>query len=208
MTNPSFTQLVLASSNTGKLREFGALLADIGVEVLPQSALAIPDAEETGLTFVENALLKARAAAQHSGLAALADDSGLVVPALGGAPGIYSARYSGVHGGGTDRNAANNRKLLEVMAQLRGSERNAYYICILVLLRSAEDPVPVICEGRWWGRIATQASGEHGFGYDPVFELPELGCTAAELDPVKKNRISHRGIASAALLASLQRDSH
>jgi XTP/dITP diphosphohydrolase len=198
-------KLVLASNNAGKLREFAQLLAPLGVSVIPQSELGVPEVEETGLTFIENALLKARAASEYTGLPALADDSGLVVPALGGAPGIHSARYSGVEGDRASRDPANNRKLLDALSGQRDSARDAYYLCVLVLLRHPQDPVPVLCEGRWWGRIAEQPSGSQGFGYDPLFALPDSGRTAAELDAAEKNRLSHRGVASAALLHALQR---
>lgn len=184
-------KLVLASNNRGKLAELRELLADRNIELFAQAELGIGDIEETGLTFVENALLKARHAANASGLPALADDSGLCVDALGGAPGLYSARYAGVHGD----NAANNAKLLQVLGDMPRVARIAHFHCTLVLLRSATDPAPLIAEGRWHGEVLHAPRGEHGFGYDPVFFDPILGKGAAELDATTKNRVSHRGIA-------------
>ncbi|MEL0168906.1 MAG: RdgB/HAM1 family non-canonical purine NTP pyrophosphatase [Pseudomonadaceae bacterium] len=200
MTNKSalpFSELVLASNNKGKLAELQAMLGD-SITVRPQSDFTDIEAEETGLTFVENALIKARHAARVSGLPALADDSGLAVDALGGAPGIYSARYAG--GGG---DAANNAKLLEALKDVPDAERGAQFICALALLRHAEDPIPVICEGAWEGRILHAASGEHGFGYDPLFWVPERDCSSAELSPQEKNQLSHRAQALALLKARL-----
>lgn len=192
-------KLVLASSNRGKLAEFNALLGDSGFEVVAQASLGVKDAEETGLSFVENALLKARHAAHCTGLTALADDSGLCVQALGGAPGLYSARYAGGHGD----SAANNAKLLQQLAGVPWEQRNAFFICALTLVTRAEDPTPLIVEGRWHGRVLETPSGKKGFGYDPLF-LPEgHEVSAAELDPVVKNRISHRGQALAQLQARL-----
>ena len=194
-------RLVLATGNAGKAREIGALLAPAGVEILPQSAFGLDSAAETGATFVENAILKARHAAAGSGLPAIADDSGLVVDALGGAPGIHSARYAGVSGDAGD--AANVQKLLAALAATPGAPRSARFVCVAVLLRHPDDPLPLICEGRWEGSIAPSPRGQGGFGYDPVF-LPEGGTrTAAELLPEEKNRRSHRGAAFAALLARL-----
>lgn len=192
-----FNELVLASNNKGKLAELQAMLGD-RIKVRPQSDFTDIEAEETGLTFVENALIKARHAARVSGLPALADDSGLAVDALGGAPGIYSARYAG--GGG---DAANNAKLLEALKDVPDAERGAQFICALALLRHAEDPIPVICEGAWQGRILHAASGEHGFGYDPLFWVPERDCSSAELSPQEKNQLSHRARAMALLKARL-----
>lgn len=193
--------VVLASGNTGKLREFRELLRDCGLSVRPQADFDVPEAEETGLSFVENALLKARNAARHTGLAALADDSGLEVDALQGQPGIYSARFAGPGAG----DAANNARLLAALAAVPdGPQRAARYQCVLVYLRHAADPTPVICQGSWEGRIALQPSGSGGFGYDPLFWLPDRGVTAAELDKSLKNRISHRGQALRALLLALQ----
>ena len=196
MTNKTalpFSELVLASNNKGKLAELQAMLGD-SITVRPQSDFTDIEAEETGLTFVENALIKARHAARISGLPALADDSGLAVDALGGAPGIYSARYAG--GGG---DAANNAKLLEALKDVPDAERGAQFICALALLRHAEDPIPVICEGAWQGRILHAPSGEHGFGYDPLFWVPERDCSSAELSPQEKNQLSHRARAMALL---------
>jgi len=182
-------KLVLASNNAGKLAEFGRLLQGSGIEVVAQSELGLQDIEETGLTFVENALLKARNAARVTGLPALADDSGLCVDALDGAPGLYSSRYAGPEGD-AQRNIA---KLLEALEWVPDDRRSARFCCALVLLRHAEDPQPLIAEGRWEGRILHAPRGNNGFGYDPVFLDPENNLTAAELDPAIKNRISHRG---------------
>ncbi|MBU6248792.1 MAG: RdgB/HAM1 family non-canonical purine NTP pyrophosphatase [Xanthomonadaceae bacterium] len=192
-------RIVLASGNRGKLAEFKHLLADSGLDVVAQGELGVEDIEETGLTFVENALLKARHAARVTGLPALADDSGLCVDALGGAPGLYSARYAGTHGD----NAANNARLLRELEGRPDAERRAFFICVLVLLRHADDPAPLVAEGRWHGRVLHAPRGDGGFGYDPLF-LPDghtLG--AAELDKALKNRISHRGQALAQLHARL-----
>ncbi|AOH36195.1 RdgB/HAM1 family non-canonical purine NTP pyrophosphatase [Luteimonas sp. JM171] len=182
-------KLVLASNNAGKLAEFGRLLEGSGIEVVVQSELGVQDIEETGLTFVENALLKARNAARVTGLPALADDSGLCVDALDGAPGLYSSRYAGPEGD-AQRNIA---KLLDALAGIPDERRSARFCCALVLLRHAEDPQPLIAEGRWEGRILHSPRGSNGFGYDPVFLDPENNLTAAELDPAIKNRVSHRG---------------
>jgi XTP/dITP diphosphohydrolase len=190
---------VLASGNRGKLAEFDELLADSGIELIAQSVLGVSDIEETGLSFIENAILKARHATRATGLPALADDSGLCVDALGGAPGLASARYAGRHGD----SAANIAKLLEAMRAVPDARRGAHFICVLVLLRHADDPAPLVAEGRWRGRILHAPRGAGGFGYDPVFHDPQRGCTAAELDPALKNRISHRGAALAALLQQL-----
>ncbi|MBV8158104.1 MAG: RdgB/HAM1 family non-canonical purine NTP pyrophosphatase [Dyella sp.] len=187
--------IVLASSNPGKLAEFSVLLADSGLNVVPQSAYDVSDADETGLTFVENALLKARHAVRISGLPALADDSGLCVEHLRGAPGLYSARYSGTHGD----NAANNAKLLQEMKDVPVDQRGAFFICVLVLLQHADDPAPLIAEGRWHGRVLHEQRGVHGFGYDPLFLPDGETVSAAELPPGLKNRISHRGRALAEL---------
>lgn len=189
MTERMMTKVVLASGNAGKLREFAGLLADSGIEVVPQSELGVPEADETGLSFVENAILKARNAAQHTGLPALADDSGIVVDALHGRPGIYSARFAGV---GAD-SAANNRKLLDEMAEVSEMQRSARFRCCIVFVRDAVDPVPLIAEASWEGIILQHAAGTEGFGYDPLFFVPTHGCSAAELDAAEKNRISHRG---------------
>jgi len=193
-------RIVLASSNPGKLKEFGAMLADSGLEVTPQSSLGIGDADETGLTFVENALIKARHAARASGLPALADDSGLCVDHLGGAPGLYSARYAGDHGNA----AANNAKLLQAMEGVPEAQRGAFFIGVLVLLRHADDPAPLIAEGRWHGRILTEGRGTGGFGYNPVFLPDGYAQSVAEMDDALKNRLSHRGQALARLRERLQ----
>jgi len=181
--------IVLASNNPGKVREFSQLLADARIAVSPQGAHGVPEAAETGLTFVENAILKARNAARHSGLAAMADDSGIEVDALDGAPGIYSARYAGPQASDAD----NLARLLRDLEGVPDDERTARYQCVLVHLRDPQDPTPLICQGTWEGLILRESRGANGFGYDPVFLVPTHGCTAAELDPVEKNRISHRG---------------
>ncbi|WP_018867687.1 MULTISPECIES: RdgB/HAM1 family non-canonical purine NTP pyrophosphatase [unclassified Thioalkalivibrio] len=182
-------RVVLATGNPGKLREIRALLEPLGLAVEAQSEHAVPEADETGLTFVENAILKARNAARHTGLPAIADDSGLEVDALHGQPGIYSARYAGPDGD----DAANNAKLLEALAGVPPEQRGARFRAVVVYLEHAEDPAPIIAQGVWPGRIAEQASGAEGFGYDPLFFVPQEGCTSAELPPETKNRLSHRG---------------
>ena len=192
-----FSRLVLASNNAGKLKELQAMLGD-DIEVLPQREFTDQEADETGLSFVENAILKARHAARASGLPALADDSGLAVDALGGAPGIYSARYADGQG-----DAANNAKLLQALRDVPDAERGARFICALALVRHAEDPVPIICEGAGEGRILHPARGEHGFGYDPLFLIPELGLSSAELPARQKNQLSHRARAMQQLRARL-----
>jgi XTP/dITP diphosphohydrolase len=192
-------RIVLASSNRGKLAEFNRLLADSPFEVIPQTELGVEDAEETGLTFVENALLKARHASQVTGLPALADDSGLCVAHLRGAPGLYSARYSGGHGNAE----ANNARLLRELQGVPLEQRGAFFICVLALLWHAEDPAPVIAEGRWHGRVLDAPRGERGFGYDPLFLPHGQSQSAAELDHEVKNRLSHRGQAMAKLHARI-----
>ncbi|MGB5451373.1 MAG: RdgB/HAM1 family non-canonical purine NTP pyrophosphatase [Sedimenticolaceae bacterium] len=192
-------RVVLASSNKGKVKEFAELLGGRDISVVPQSDFAVPDADETGLTFVENAILKARNAAKHTGLAAIADDSGIEVDYLNGAPGIYSARYAGQGAG----SAANNARLLEALAGVPAAQRNARFQCVLVYLRHAEDPTPIICQGTWEGRILEAMRGEEGFGYDPLFYVPDEGCSAAELSAERKNALSHRGQALRCLLAAL-----
>lgn len=189
----ALTELVLASHNAGKLKELQAMLGD-AVRVRSVAEFSSHEPEETGLSFVENAILKARHAAQVSGLPALADDSGLAVDALGGAPGIYSARYAG----GKD-DAANNAKLLAELADVPDAERGAQFVCALALVRHADDPLPILCEGLWHGRILHEPRGEHGFGYDPLFWVPECGCASAELPAAEKNRLSHRAHAMAQL---------
>lgn len=191
-------RIVLASGNRGKVREFSELLADRAISVIPQSDFGVPDVAETGLTFVENAIIKARNAAAHTALPAIADDSGLEVDYLNGAPGIYSARYAG-DGGST----ANIAKLLSALGGVDTPDRGARFQCVLVYLRHADDPTPLICQGTWEGRILTAAQGEAGFGYDPVFYVPDEGCSAAELSADRKNALSHRGQALRCLLAAL-----
>ena len=194
------SRIVLASNNAGKLREFTALFSTVGIEIVPQGDLAVPEAEEPFGTFIENALTKARHASRLTGLPAIADDSGLCVRALRGAPGVYSARYA-QRAGGDQGDAANNAYLVE---QLRGvADRRAYDCCVLALVRHADDPEPLFAEGRWAGEIVDAPRGEHGFGYDPYFHLPSLGATAAELEPAVKNTHSHRALALKALLARL-----
>ncbi|MEI2742163.1 MAG: RdgB/HAM1 family non-canonical purine NTP pyrophosphatase [Candidatus Competibacter sp.] len=193
-------KLILATGNPGKVRELEAVLAGFDLGIAPQSAFAVPEVEETGLTFVENALIKARNAARHGGLPALADDSGLVVDALEGAPGIYSARYAGP--GANDR--ANIDKLLAELAGLPAARRSARFVCALALLRHPADPTPLICQASWEGMVLAEPRGAGGFGYDPVFWVPDQGRTAAELEPDVKNRLSHRGQALALLRECLR----
>ncbi|MGO4222916.1 RdgB/HAM1 family non-canonical purine NTP pyrophosphatase [Lysobacter sp. TAF61] len=195
---------VIASSNAGKLREFRDLLGGSGIEFVTQGELGVGDADETGLTFVENALLKARKAARETGMPALGDDSGLCVDALGGAPGLYSARYAGVHGDA----GANIDKLLHAIRDVPDAQRGAHFYAVIVLLRHPEDPQPFIAEGSWSGRILHERRGDGGFGYDPVFFDPDNGCSAAELETGLKNRISHRGRALAALRQLLHAGTH
>lgn len=192
-------QIVLASNNAGKLREFSALFATQHIEVLPQSAFNVPECPEPYHTFVENALAKARHASRVSGLPALSDDSGICVNALGGAPGVLSARFAGDH---PKSDAANNAKVSQELAKF--DDKSCYYVCVLVLVRHADDPQPIIAEGIWRGTWQSEAAGEHGFGYDPHFYLPEQGCTAAELSPDMKNQISHRALALHELLNKIQ----
>lgn len=191
-------KLVIASNNAGKLREFEHMLAPLGIEVVTQSQLGIPEAEEPHVTFIENALAKARHASSLSGLPALADDSGICVTALDGAPGVYSARYAG---DSPKSDQANNDKL---MRDMRGvTDRRAHYYCVLVLVRHADDPQPIIAEGEWHGEIAHEERGNGGFGYDPMFWLPELGKMSSELTHEEKHAISHRGRAMKVLLQRL-----
>lgn len=192
-------RLVLASSNPGKVAEFNRLLADSDFEVVTQASLGVEDADETGLSFVENALLKARHAARATGLPTLADDSGLCVDHLRGAPGLYSARYAGNHGD----NAANNAKLLRELDGVPPEQRGAFFICVLALIRHADDPAPLIAEGRWHGHVLGETRGVQGFGYDPLFVADGQSASAAELDPSLKSRISHRGQALSRLRAQL-----
>jgi len=195
---PVLGRIVVASGNKGKLAEFERLLGPAGIEFIPQAALGVDDIEETGLTFVENALLKARHAARVTGLPALADDSGLCVDALGGAPGLYSARYAGRHGDA----AANIARLLEELREVEDPGRGAHFHCTLALLRHADDPRPLLAQGEWHGRILHAPRGSGGFGYDPVFLDPVSGMTAAELEPHLKSETSHRGKALARLRAA------
>ncbi len=191
--------VVLATSNHGKLAELRALLAPLGIEVRTQAEFGVPEAAETGLTFVENALIKARNAARHCGLPAIADDSGLEVDALHGAPGIYSSRYAGHEA--TDQD--NCRKLLENLRDVAEPERHARFQCLMVLLESATDPTPIISQGTWEGRILLAPRGTGGFGYDPLFYVPTHDCASAELAPADKNRLSHRGQALRGLVAAI-----
>lgn len=196
-------KLVIASSNAGKLREFSALLGPLGIEVVPQGQLGVADADEPHFTFVENAIAKARHAAQHTGLPAFADDSGIVVEALGGMPGVHSARFAGE----PRSDARNNAKLVQALrdrALVGDANRNAHYYCVIALVRRADDPEPIIAEGRWQGTVIDEPRGQGGFGYDPYFHLPELGRTAAELPSEQKNAISHRAIALRRMLELLQ----
>lgn len=193
-------KIVLASGNKGKVREINQILAGLDIEVVPQSEFGVPEADETGLTFVENAIIKARNAAAHTGLPAIADDSGLEVDALQGVPGIYSARYAGV--GASDEE--NLQKLLQQMTGVAESERTARFQCLMVLMEHEKDPTPIICQGTWEGQIIETPQGDNGFGYDPVFYVPQHDCTAAQLGAEEKNRLSHRGQALGKLLAALQ----
>jgi len=192
-------KVVLASSNLGKLAELDSLLAPLGVELVPQSSFSVIEAEETGTTFIENALLKARTCCSQTNLAAIADDSGLVVPALAGEPGIRSARYSGTQGD----DIANNAKLLRALADVDGTAREAYFYCALVYLRYDRDPAPIVATGQWLGHIVHEPRGSAGFGYDPLFEVEGRRETSAELAPAVKNAISHRGQAARGLVEHL-----
>ena len=192
-------KIVIASGNAGKVREIGQLLQDLALEVLPQSDFNVPDIEETGLTFVENALLKARNASQHTGLPAIADDSGIAVDVLQGRPGIYSARFAGVSASDMD----NLEKLIDMVKPFAEEERTARFICSMVYLRHEHDPMPVIAEGVWDGQLVIDPKGENGFGYDPIFYVSSHQCTSAELPPEIKNKLSHRGQALRKLLEQL-----
>lgn len=194
--------VVLASGNPGKVREIAELLHGLDIALVPQAELGVPPAAESAPTFVENALLKARNASRHSARPAIADDSGIEVDALAGAPGVHSARFAG--SGASD--AANVAKLLAALADVPDARRRARFRCLMVYLRDADDPAPIIAQGTWEGRIAHGPRGSNGFGYDPVFLLPERGCTAAELPAEEKNRASHRGQALRALIAALHAD--
>jgi XTP/dITP diphosphohydrolase len=193
------TDIVLASSNPGKVREINQLLSGLDLRVRPQTDFGVVDVEETGLTFVENAILKARNAAGHTGLPAIADDSGLEVDALNGAPGIYSARYAGSAASDAD----NLQKLLAELREVPEAQRTARFQCLMVYMRHQADPTPLICQGTWEGRILFEPRGEHGFGYDPVFYVPTHDCASAELAPEVKNALSHRGQALRKLVAAL-----
>lgn len=202
--NTEHKQVVLASNNAGKLKEFSAILSAAGITMVPQGQLGVPEADEPFGTFVENALAKARHASRLTGLPALADDSGLCVDALGGAPGVYSARFAAMEQGGEKSDAANNELLVR---RLQGrADRRACYVALLVYVRHADDPRPVIVEGVWEGEIVDQPQGEHGFGYDPHFYIPQFRQTVAQLSPEIKNRHSHRGQALQSLLARLERE--
>ena len=192
-------RIVLASNNVGKVREFNQLLEGREIEVIPQSEFSVAEIEETGLTFVENALLKARNATEHTGLPAVADDSGLEVDALQGAPGIYSARYAGAGASDLD----NLEMLLDALKDVPDEKRGARFQCLMVYMRHAKDPTPRIFQGAWEGRILDQARGDNGFGYDPVFYVPDQRCSSAQLPPEVKNRLSHRGQALRLLVNSL-----
>jgi XTP/dITP diphosphohydrolase len=204
MSHSDSRRVVLASSNKGKVREINELLEGLHISVVPQNQLGVSDAEETGLTFVENAIIKARHAAQLTGLPAIADDSGLEVDALQGAPGIYSARYSGADA--TD--ADNLRLLLEKLQDVPEAQRSARFQCLMVYLRHAKDATPIICQGTWEGRILFEPVGDNGFGYDPVFYVPQESCSAAQLAAEVKNRLSHRGQALRRLLQALGAMTH
>lgn len=192
--------VVLATGNAGKVRELADLLTDFGLKIVAQTELGVSSADETGLTFIENALIKARHAAQVTGLPAIADDSGLAVDALGGAPGIYSARYAGEDAS----DAQNLEKLLHALEKVPDGQRQAQFHCVLVYLRHAEDPTPLVFHGSWAGEITRAAAGEGGFGYDPIFYVPELGKTAAELSKAEKRAVSHRGKALTLLLEAMR----
>lgn len=199
MNKEIYQRFVLASSNKGKLREINQVLSGLPIEGVPQTEFDVPDIDETGLSFVENAILKARNAAQHTGLPALADDSGIEVDFLKGEPGIYSARYAGA--GASDQE--NLEKLLSTLKDVPDAERTARFQCLMVFMRHAKDPTPIICQGTWEGRILYEPRGENGFGYDPVFYVPTHNCSSAELEPDLKNKLSHRGQALQKLLKAL-----
>lgn len=194
-------KIVLATGNQGKVKEMADLLSDFGFDVVAQSEFNVSDVAETGTTFIENAIIKARHAARVTGLPAIADDSGLEVDYLNGEPGIYSARYSGEKA--TDER--NIEKLLSKMVNAAEDERSARFHCVLVLMRHADDPTPIVCHGQWEGRILTEPSGKNGFGYDPIFWVPEAQCASAELEPVQKKQLSHRGKALKQLFSALNR---
>ncbi|MGI2882172.1 XTP/dITP diphosphatase [Vibrio furnissii] len=193
-------KIVLATGNQGKVREMADLLADFGFDVVAQSEFNVPEVAETGTTFIENAIIKARHAAKETGLPAIADDSGLEVDALDGAPGVYSARYAGEHA--TDQQ--NLAKLLNAMKDVPEAQRTARFHCVLVLMRHENDPTPLVCHGSWEGRILTEAHGSNGFGYDPIFFVPEDNCASAQLEPARKKQLSHRGQALKKLFQAIE----
>lgn len=193
-------KLVLATGNQGKVKEMATLLSEFGFDVLAQSEFNVSSVAETGTTFIENAIIKARHAAKETGLPAIADDSGLEVDFLKGAPGIYSARYAGEDASDQD----NLEKLLQAMTDVPEAQRTARFHCVLVLMRHENDPTPIVCHGKWEGKILTQAHGENGFGYDPIFYVPEDNCASAELDPIRKKQLSHRGKALSQLFDLLK----
>ena len=197
-------KIVLASSNQGKLREFKQILSAKNFELIPQSTFNFVDADETGLSFVENAIIKARHASELTGLPSLADDSGIEVDALQGRPGIYSARYAQVQGPSVDQDKENNKKLLLELADVPEPLRTARYQCVIVFMRHPQDPTPLICQGSWEGRILSEESGVNGFGYDPLFFVPSHNCTSAELSKEIKNDLSHRGKALRELMKCWQ----
>ncbi|MFV8460489.1 XTP/dITP diphosphatase [Vibrio campbellii] len=194
------SKIVLATGNQGKVREMADILSEFGFDVVAQSEFNVSEVAETGTTFIENAIIKARHAAKETGLPAIADDSGLEVDYLNGAPGIYSARYSGE--GATDKQ--NIEKLLDAMQGVETEKRTARFHCVLVLMRHENDPTPLVCHGKWEGQILTEEHGENGFGYDPVFFVPEDNCASAELNPSRKKQLSHRGKALASLFKALK----
>lgn len=193
-------KIVLATGNQGKVREMADLLADFGFDVVAQSEFNVSEVAETGTTFIENAIIKARHAAKETGLPAIADDSGLEVDALDGAPGVYSARYAGEHA--TDQQ--NLTKLLDAMKDVPEAQRTARFHCVLVLMRHENDPTPLVCHGTWEGRILTEAHGSNGFGYDPIFFVPEGNCASAQLEPARKKQLSHRGQALKKLFQAIE----
>jgi XTP/dITP diphosphohydrolase len=200
LAGKTIDKVVLATGNRGKVAELGKMLADLNIAVLPQSEFSVPDVAETGTTFVENAIIKARHAAKLTGLPAIADDSGLAVDALGGAPGVYSARYAGDNA----NDQGNILKLLADMVDVPTHHRQAKFLCVLVFMRHAEDPTPIICQGEWAGEITLEQTGANGFGYDPVFWVADQQCSSAQLTPKQKNALSHRGKALALLLTQLK----
>ncbi|MBY7788342.1 XTP/dITP diphosphatase [Vibrio fluvialis] len=193
-------KIVLATGNQGKVREMADLLADFGFDVVAQSEFNVSEVAETGTTFIENAIIKARHAAKETGLPAIADDSGLEVDYLGGAPGVYSARYAGEDAS----DQQNLEKLLDAMKDVPEAQRSARFHCVLVLMRYENDPTPLVCHGKWEGRILTQAHGSNGFGYDPIFFVPEENCASAQLEPVRKKQLSHRGQALKKLFQAIE----